>query len=369
MDEVQAVKAALAEPRRVVAVLQLGRGAQRYGSGILVLCPWHSERSPSCSVHRAGDGTIGVRCHSCGATGDLFSLRAAQRGLDPRKDFRELLEELAQLAGVTLARPGDRVNAPAPVPAAPPPPPPEGRDYPPADEVSELLERCGPCSKDPAVAAWIRSRFLVPEDVDRGGLAFALPADAELPAWARYRGKRPKAEPWNVLGYRLLLPLRDHLGRVRSVRARAIVSGLQPKALPPAGHKVKGLVLADPLAVVALQARAWPGGVLRAARGLPTGQLVIAEGEPDFLTWATAEGALVRRDFGVMGIPGSGSWSAELGEAIPDGSEVIAWTDPDDAGDRYADELAATMAGRVLFRVTDAAGREARRRAREEANG
>lgn len=369
MDEVQAIRAALADPRRVVEAFQLARGAQRYGSGILVLCPWHSERSPSCSVHRGGDGTIAVRCHSCGATGDLFSLRAAQRGLDPRKDFRLLLEELAQLAGVTLIRPGDRVNVTAPMPAAPPPPPPEGRDYPPADDVHDLLDRCGPCAKDPAVSAWIRSRHLVPEDVDRGGLAFALPLDVELPTWARYRGKRPAAEPWNVLGYRLIFPLRDHLGRVRSVRARAIVTGLQPKALPPAGHKVKGLVLADALAAVVLQAKGWPGATDRAAHGLPAGQLVIAEGEPDFLTWATADGALNRRDFAVMGIQGSGSWSAELGEAIPDRSEVIAWTDPDDAGDRYADELAASMAGRVLFRVTDPAGREQRRRAREEAAG
>ena len=42
----------------------------------------------------------------------------------------------------------------------------------------------------------------------------------------------------------------------------------------------------------------------------------------------------------------AGSWSGDLGAHIPDGARVILWTDHDDAGERYARQVAATIAPR-----------------------
>ena len=69
--------------------LGAARWSQATGPRFLVLCPWHSERTPSCSVKLASDGTIAAHCFGCGAGGDVLSLVAAARGLDARRDFGE----------------------------------------------------------------------------------------------------------------------------------------------------------------------------------------------------------------------------------------------------------------------------------------
>jgi hypothetical protein len=78
-------------------------------------------------------------------------------------------------------------------------------------------------------------------------------------------------------------------------------------------------------------------------RGLA--RVAIAEGVPDFLSWATRLGEAAEDFFATFGIV-AGSWSAALAARIPDGAQVYAWTDHDAAGDRYAAFIAATFGDR-----------------------
>jgi hypothetical protein len=205
------------------------------------------------------------------------------------------------------------------------------------------------------VCRWIERRGLAPASIARQDLARALPVGGDLPRWASYWGDRsirPRPEPWSVLGYRVIVPLYDAGGVIRSVRARAIteIAPTDPKALPPSGHASQGLVLADALAAQMLARGAWPE---RAET-----RVVIAEGEPDFLTWG------MRATVAVLGIAGGGQWTEGIAQRIPSGTTVILRTDQDDAGDIYAEVITRTLWGRCTILETDPAARRARRETR-----
>jgi len=70
--------------------------------------------------------------------------------------------------------------------------------------------------------------------------------------------------------------------------------------------------------------------------------VIITEGEPDWLTWATT-----RPDLAVLGVV-AGAWVAELAARIPDGSKVVLRTHADAAGDAYAAKVAASFTGRKV---------------------
>lgn len=208
------------------------------------------------------------------------------------------------------------------------------------------------------VASWLQARAVDPEVVDRLGLARSLPVGFAGCRWASYRGEAAAPSPWAALGYRMIVPMYDIAGELRSVRARNTSPTRDdlPKALPPSGHGCKGLTMACPLAAMMLSVAGWPWWAER--------RVVIAEGEPDYLTWSTR--GEIPRTLAVLGVGGSGQWTAALADRIPDGSIVIIRTDPDDAGDAYAAEIVATLRGRCSVRESDAAGRAQRRRRRAE---
>jgi len=326
--DVLAIKQALASPADVCRRLGLLDGPARGQRYVMIRCPAHGDRSPSCSVHVAPDGTLAARCWACGWSGDVFGLVAAAHHLDAR-DFVAVKRAAAELAHVDLAAPPRARELPPAPPAQPPP----------IDEVRRVLRGAYAPSADRSAAAWLRSRGLDPAACD--GLARVL--YASWPAWARYQGRT-----WLSQGYRLLLPVYDAAGALRSVRARQVTRGGEgPKSLPPSGHSTAGLVLANRGAVEML--RAGPGGA--------PARVVVAEGEPDYLTWASR---LPAGAWAVLGLPGSGAWTADLAARIPAGSDVVIRTDPDAAGDRYAERIVEDLAGRCAVRVSHAASRRAR---------
>ena len=346
------LRAALADPLDVCRQLGIDVRAKRQGGGLLIACPapGHDDRGPSCSVTRGPDRTLRVRCFGCELAGDVFTLIAAVRGLDVRTDFAEVARIAGELAGIDVERTAIESALRAPPPLATPPKPP-----PPEEEVLAFWQRCAPCSADAGVAGWLRSRGLEPAAVAQLDLARALPAGAACPRWAAYRGDADAARPWSELGYRAIVPMFDAAGDLRSVRARYIGDGSpDAKALPPSGWGTRGLVMACPVASLVLAVSGWPWWAER--------RIVIAEGEPDFLTWATRPP--LPRTFGVLGLGGAGQWTDEIAARIPDGAEVILRTDADDAGDAYASEIALSLRGRCSVLETDAAGRAERRRAR-----
>lgn len=103
-EAVREIRNRLDDPARVVDALGLSKGSRPQARGMLVCCPVHADRTPSCSVRTGADGTIACRCHGCGWTGDVLGLVAAVRGLDTRRDFGRVLAEAAAIAGVSIVR-------------------------------------------------------------------------------------------------------------------------------------------------------------------------------------------------------------------------------------------------------------------------
>jgi hypothetical protein len=284
------------------------------------------------------DDTIAVRCHACDKTGDVLDLVAVAHRLDTRRDFRAVLEAAARLAGrydlignrdePFPSSPRARVSPPETVADA-------ERSYPPIEEVSALWLACVPCSDQDDVSALLRERHLDPELVDLFALARAIPRCAPLPRWARYRGKRDRAASWAETGHRLVVPVFDAHGVMRSVRAWCTVKeSSDPKRLPPAGHRSSGLVMAD------MWARAILAGNRRAPR-----HVLVTEGEPDFLTWGTRFSDANEDAPAVIGIM-SGAWTPEIAARIPDGARVAVRTDPDASGRKYARQIVRSLSSR-----------------------
>lgn len=328
------IRSALVDARLLCERLGLmdGKGTwQRQAGGVIVRCPWHADRSPSCSVRIARDGTIACRCHACDASGDALSLVAAVRGLNLRTDFRQVLIEAANLAGlheiVHELETGrqNRERAPVPPPRASMAPP---LDYPPADEVAGLWDGAAPVSEVQAVATWLRSRSIDPDRLEAADVARALWPEQRLPRWASYQ-----RTSWLATGHRLIVRMVDAAGVVRSVRAcRVTLGGDTPKRLPPGGHRASDVVMACDLGIAML-----------AGTHAPT-RVVIVEGEPDFLTWCARPVAVAR-----LGIV-SGSWSRTMAMRFPKGAEVIVRTDADRAGDKYANEIGLSLRGHCFPR-------------------
>jgi len=188
-------------------------------------------------------------------------------------------------------------------------------------------------TEDAEVVDWLRSRSLDAAAVELWDLARALPRDAELPRWAR-----TKAGTWVASGHRLLVPLYDAAGRLVSLRARDVTKRAAAKSLAPAGSFAPGAVLACPLGVQLLAG---------ANLSWCTPEVLIVEGEPDFLLWASTQPESDEQGPAVFGVTG-GSWTAEHAGRVPDGARVIVRTHADRAGDDYARRIARTFQDRAV---------------------
>lgn len=342
---------------------ELGLAERRSDS--LAPCPVCFAEARSSSEPN-GRGPIGLRrdgagwqCHRCKASGDAVNLVAARLlgrvKCESADDWRAVRAWCAERGlcdgGAAGAAPAKLRPLPAPRPPAPPVRPPQA-------EVRALWNRSRSVADDAAVAAWLRARNIAPELIEhRGGLYFlarALPEGA-LPAWARFKGK-----PWSESGHRLLVALYDARAELVSVQARLILADA-PKGVSKSGNpapvldeaatraagepvltrfELRGLVMADTLG-------------LRLLRGEAprSGRVVVAEGVPDFLTAATEpfDAATAPAVLGIV----AGAWSKDIAERIPKGARVGITTHRDDAdgtGDRFAAQIAATLAGREVLR-------------------
>lgn len=341
---------------------RLNLSCRKEGRTAFICCPWHADKSPSCTVALGQACTIRVHCFSCAQTWDVHSLVAQLERLDLRgADFpKVLLREAEILSRWDLidqleGKPGEctcpgcrtgvgcyrlrKPTAPAPAPS----PLPE-RQYPPGDEIESLWEACQPVHLDREVSSWLRGRGLRVYELYARDLVRALPTTASLPAWARKRDEQGNPVSWVDHGHRLITPLFDQQGVMRSVRARYVGNAPKhfPKSLTPAGFKAAGLVMADPYARVVLEAGSVPSDWFNAHPF----RLVVTEGEPDFLTWALqVHQARWAPRWAVIGLE-SGGWTSELAARVPDGSHVSIWTHSDTAGERYAAKVVESLSPR-----------------------
>jgi hypothetical protein len=318
-DYARELRYLLVDPVKLCRTLGLADGAQPQASGLLIRCPAHGDRKPSCSVTLGPDGSVRVKCFACDFATDALGLIAQVRGLSLRSQFPEVLAEAAHVAGrfdlEAEIRDGKPAPDRAPPPEAPPPAPP--RLYPPSDEVHAIWDTATPVADDRDAARYLVFRKIDPELIAMRQLARVIAPP--VPPWATY-GK----VTWVETGHRMISRMFDAHGELRSVRAIRIADGKSPKRLPPKGYKAAELVLANESAWRMLRGRIEPSRV------------VVTEGEPDFCTW----GALTTEP--VIGVI-SGSWTDAFAERVPRGCRVVVRTHEDDAGERYAAMLIASL--------------------------
>lgn len=320
-DYAREIKAELTDPRKVCEALRidLKHAKRQAGGGLLVLCPKHNERTPSCSVSLGESKTLRVHCFGCQWGGDVFHLVSEVEQI-PLSSFVELMQRTAELGGLfriadelrTGEIPADR---PKPKPLAPPDPP---LPHMPIAEVRAVWERATSARDDRATSAYLVRRVLDPEIVTARSLARVLAAP--VPPWAIY-GRRS----WLETGHRLIFRVFDAWGNAKGIRGSCVEKNDTPKRLPAKGYRAAELVLANRAAWAMLRGDAPP-------------KILIAEGETDWLTLATVQ----PEEVPVLGI-GSGSWSPNFAAAIPRNADVYIYTDPDPAGDRYAQNIIESL--------------------------
>jgi len=284
----------------------------------------------------------GWHCFQCEVSGDAidfvaFALAAARFRDLPPQDRDRVRQWFTGDAPHEAPRPR---AVPRPVvPAAP-----VVANYPPHEEVAALWIRAVRVDSDPEVAAYLAGRGLDPAAVADADLARAVLAASPVPEWARIRGR-----PWTETGHRLVLPLVDREGAVKSLIARRVTEGTTPKSIAPAGHQRAGLLLADGLA----------GALLALGEAPPWWDadvplwLGITEGEIDFLLCATSGECTTDAGHGtaMLGCV-SGSWTHELRDRLMGcGIQVcLISTDLDEAGERYAAAIEVTLPETVKIR-------------------
>lgn len=365
-DHAAEVKRRLNDPRAVCAALGLiDRKTKRQPRGVVVCCPAHDDRNPSCSVRVGDDGTIQVKCQSCGWGGDVFSLIAERLKLKTQTDFPEVLTYAADLAGVDLdegqARRTGRALAPMPAPAAPSGPPPV--DEATFGNVAATLLNLSPLDGSVAVGlaargvlfdaqrdgwAELPANYVLPPDeaarsVEDGYAAEDLAADRAVAALKQTF--EPSSLRWLVRGdkfvfaeHRLVIPWR---------RPDGTVWGLQRRYAPLYGDE----------SPVRMPKYVWPKGddyapVRRYAYGVDAPELAAAEeiwlveGAIDALALrALNRNASSPRPMAALAIPGVRTWAAHRESVVKHvrGRRVLVSLDDDKAGDSAVDAIAADV--------------------------
>jgi hypothetical protein len=207
--------------------------------------------------------------------------------------------------------------------------------------VNTLWTTARPVTEAKAIFSWLAAdRGLDASAIAELDLARVVPDDSSvaLPLWAGFGGADGKPwRSWPSAGLRLLVPLYDASGAMRSVlfrRAFETTRDWPPKSIGTNGFERAGLVMANAVAVHLLTHPPDTGDPI---------SVVIEEGETDWLTacvaWARKN---ERAIFGVT----SGSWTEEIAKRVPSGARVTIRTDNDEPGDMLAVKIAATFAGR-----------------------
>jgi hypothetical protein len=286
-------------------------------------------------------GSHGWRCWhgDCGIGGDaidLVSVFLTGRTLGTDSHGKRTVHDW--LSGAGLLADGDAVRHLRALPA----PAPVSDNWPDRGEVMDLWSASRPITEDLAVQRWIAARYGDHAErlialIAHLDLARAIPLAGPHPGWARFGGRR-----WIEASYRMVFPLCDHTGEIRSLRARrvgAAEGGRLPKAVPAQGVGCRGLVLgcdrARALLAGAPMPASWPAGRLVRA--------VVVEGETDWMSWLSRRTSIT--DPALIGVY-SGAWSQHHAEALPHGTILAVRTDDNPAGHRYAEGIAESCRGR-----------------------
>ena len=240
--------------------------------------------------------------------------------------------EVAAVANPGGGRPGRTGRTPAP-------------DRPDPIEVVDLWLRGTAVLDDAPTVAWLESRGIDPAAVLDLDLARVIAATGPLPRWTWGQGTT-----WRMSGHRLLFPLLGPTGQVESLRARFVPSPTLTtprngaKTMAARDCALTGVVLADALAQLMLAGEELADGTPAPDEVRRVG-LVVVEGEPDFLTWATRWSGEREDAPAVIGIL-SGTWTVAIAARVPTGTRVAIRTHADRAGNEYAQRVIGALRDR-----------------------
>lgn len=314
-DRARRVREHLCDAKKLCADLGLldgryGRAWMNQARGVMVLCPWHDERTPSCSVVRGSDGAVTAFCFGCHATGDALGLIAAVHRLDVRRDFAEVLREGAHLAGLHFDEPSPSGWRPRAVPPRPlPPPDPEPLDDETFDAIARVVVEACPLRGE--VAQYLNARRLgrlalaagwaaLPDndqglDALRGRIVDTVGEEAWLRSGLAVRDGKNRGR-WVWRGHRLVIPWADPGGTITTLQRRVV--GEAPEG-------VGKYIFASG------RSPRWPYGV-DAMGDQATGPVAFVEGAVDVLA-LRALCAARGIEAEVVGVPGTSAWRDELG--------------------------------------------------------
>ncbi len=285
-------------------------------------------------------------CLQCGATGDCVDFVAYE--LCDRR-YREL-DDADRPKVREWFEPGssDKPYVPSTTPRRKPlvlPPAFENasNEYLPVADVEDFWEVCCvDACEDREVREYLHSRRILDgvEEFSLTGVARALTPGA-LPAWASMSPGRT----WVDTKHRVIVPLFDHHGAMRSVVARSVEPEPRIKSSGPAAAR-RGLVMAGHAAQQILKY-----GQDHRFHALKRLQVVIHEGEIDFMRHVHLDrteyvGSTINRHVAVFGIQ-AGSWARDVADRIPSGSMVHLRVHKDAQGEKYADQIEESLGDRV----------------------
>lgn len=328
------LKARLSDPWDIARLLNLEEGAQRQARGLMVRCPAHPERTPSCSLRRGREGYLVCHCFGCGWSGDVFSLVAVCHGLDVRRDFVAVAQHVASFVGSELETVSTNRALRSPRSSSPRRGS-ETEDRPPQHEVeqlwdaSERVDAVATDDGDKLTAQFLSQRGLEPAALAALDIVRVLPREYEyaFPDWW--------PAPW-ARNWRLAVRAFEANDRPASIHARAVRPESTPKTRWPCGRSAKRLLFANGRGLALLR-----------DENTTTHSAVIVEGLTDFLA-ASIEIAESGREVAVIGAC-AGGFRALRDIRASTLREIIIATDGDHAGEKYAREILATRSD-VTFR-------------------
>ena len=225
MDFVEQLKSSVDIVSVIGEYVRLRRsGASRY----MGLCPFHSEKTPSFTVHVVHQF---YKCFSCGVSGDVIKFVMEKDGLT----FYEALKSLADRYGIPMPKRSQYADEDSRLRGA----------LVAMHEAAQENFRANLASQaGEAACAYIAGRGLAPETVEHFGLGYSDRSGRALVRLFEQRGfpvaqmeqsglvgKRQDGSLYDRFRNRLMFPIHNETGKIIAFGGRALSAGDEPKYL------------------------------------------------------------------------------------------------------------------------------------------